>query len=129
MVPGLSTNPLPCRAGTDPAGLGGSGMGSRTCRPKALIPLHLILIILSGLQVPLQAAAAEGPGPGQCLGLLRLDSVESAQLCVGPEGRPHGYAPASPAPSQHPHSPAMGPSCPPARLSGSHIPWTPPAKT
>ncbi|XP_005529875.1 PREDICTED: transmembrane protein 54 [Pseudopodoces humilis] len=32
------------------------------------------------MKVSLQAAPAESPGPGQCLGLLRLDSVEIARL-------------------------------------------------
>ncbi|XP_009985800.1 PREDICTED: transmembrane protein 54-like, partial [Tauraco erythrolophus] len=31
-------------------------------------------------KVSLQAAPADSPDPGQCLGLLRLDSVETAQL-------------------------------------------------
>lgn len=43
-------------------------------------PSGPILIILSGFQVSLQAAPVESPAPGQCLGLLRLDSVEVARL-------------------------------------------------
>lgn len=63
----------------DLAGLGGSRTGVRPADPKVSSPQsrshHL-----SGLQVSLQAAPVESPDPGQCLGLLRLDSVESVRL-------------------------------------------------
>lgn len=66
--------PLPGRAGADLAGLRGH------LWMKSFHPSGPILIILSGFQVSLQAAPVETSGPGQCLGLLRLDSVEIARL-------------------------------------------------
>ncbi|XP_009073870.1 PREDICTED: transmembrane protein 54 [Acanthisitta chloris] len=49
-----------------------------------LLPLDLLRLLACRREhrrkVSLQAVPAESPSPGQCLGLLRLDSVESAQL-------------------------------------------------
>ncbi|XP_009577616.1 PREDICTED: transmembrane protein 54 [Fulmarus glacialis] len=48
---------------------------------SSTLSLWAISLLLDSMEiVSLQVAPAESPDPGQCLGLLRLDSVETAQL-------------------------------------------------
>lgn len=62
----------------EPAGLRAPGRAG-FAHPKLSVP-GPALSSPSGLQVSLQTAPADSPDPGLCLGLLSLDSVETAQL-------------------------------------------------